>query len=607
MWTVFCFATFTVGFHILGYIDLVTDFRVVDPGLGSVILSVLLGLVFYGMKKWPAPVSEVAAKSRFYSAGRPFLPGNRLARSLTVTIIAILTAIALMLCAGFPRGYEAEAYHLPIGVHIFQAHSLKVWRVWETTFAHTFPANASLYFGYLLGFLPEHLVAMAGMVFLVPMGVASYGIARATGADDTASVLASLGLLTIPILLNPAFEAGSDVGGAAFLAVAIYFALKRPTGRQWDLIIAGLAGGLAFGFKSLHLIGMVFVALIVLCQAWNASEGHAVRRRLWRLAHPVVILLAATFLTAGFWPIRNYAELGNPLYPVYSPFFKLLGWKESWDFARVSNGTRQFGWVRSSAEWFVYPWIEWASGPDKPGLGPFFAATVPIACLGALIAGLKRDDDNWPTIVALLGGGLFILTVWWFLNDRQPRYFIGALVFLVPLVASTICQVTGRSRVVLENVVAVCIMTALLSIFSVELIRFGELFIYTKHFARSTFYGYPGTLDRLPPGATVMNLGHRTRNYSLFGATHRNRAVVYLEAFYAFGMLAPNADEAAQEGHLAYPLLRNAGITHILAEGNTMFSVDECVHLQKIAGLDKDLLGKALEKPISLYEVTFCR
>ena len=65
--------------------------------------------------------------------------------------------------------------------------------------------------------------------------------------------------MTIPILVTPAFEGGSDVGGAAFLAIAIYFAVARPTGRPWDLVLSGLAAGLAFGFKSLHIVGIGFL------------------------------------------------------------------------------------------------------------------------------------------------------------------------------------------------------------------------------------------------------------------------------------------------------------------------------------------------------------
>ena len=55
-------------------------------------------------------------------------------------------------------------------------------------------SERELYFGFLLGLTSEHLVAATGLVFLIPLAVATYGIGRATGADETASLLSVSGL-----------------------------------------------------------------------------------------------------------------------------------------------------------------------------------------------------------------------------------------------------------------------------------------------------------------------------------------------------------------------------------------------------------------------------
>jgi hypothetical protein len=611
-WMAFFFTSFFGGFFIVGYINIATDLPVVD----SLYASVVALVVFMGFGLWLATNRMPGLVKEGGNAGRShnfviqlFLPGNGLSRTLATASIVIFVLIALMLSAGFPRGYEAQAYHLPIAVHIFQAHSLKVWKVWKTVFFHAYPANASIYFGFLLGLTSEHLVAPAGLVFLIPLAVAAYGIGRATGADETASLLSALGLITIPILVAPAFDAVADVGGVAFLAIAIYFAVARPTRRPWDLVLSGLAAGLAFGFKSLHLVGIAFLFLVILLQAWSKPLKHTAVERLWSTIHPLSIFLSSTFATSGFWLVRNYAQLGNPLYPVHLRIFEIFGWTKG---DLPYNPQTQLIWVRSSAEWLVYPWVEWLRPGEnvfsKHGLGPFFAATVPVACLTALIGVLKRETKTWPVTFALLGGGLCVLAVWWILDDRQPRYFIGALVFLVPLVAWTMAQATGFSRRVFESIVAVCISSALLMTFSLQLIDFGTRFIYGKQFTRSGFYEYPEMLDRLPPESTVVNLGHRTRNYALFGSTHQNRVIVYTEALSALqaSLEGHNPDEAPQLVPLSHLVLHKIGATHLLTEGYPKLIPDECVALQKINSLDKDTLGNLLSSPISLYEIKFC-
>ena len=144
--------------------------------------------------------------------------------------------------------------------------------------------------------------------------------------------------------------------------------------------------------------------------------------------------------------------------------------------------------------------------------------------------------------------------------------------------------------------------------FSLQLIEFGTRFIYGKQFTRSAFYEYPEMLDRLPPESTVVNLGHRTRNYSLFGATRQNRVIVYSEALSALqaSLEEHDPDEAPQVVPLSYPVLHKISATHLLTEGYPKLIPDKCVALQKINSLNKDTLGNLLSNPVSLYEIKFC-
>jgi hypothetical protein len=615
-WVVFFFATFLGGFYVLGDINLATNLPVVDPRYGSVIVLValvLLGLVFRGR------VVSLLSLGGSISRGRPAgwqgsSLRNALGRGLPAVTLITFSLIALMLIVGFPRGFEPQAYHLPIGLYISQAKSLKIW---DTAYMHTFPANTSLYFGFLLGFMSEHLVAAAGLVFLLPLVGAVYELGRATGADRTASLLMALGLVTIPMIAFSSFEAGPDVAGAAFLAMAAYFAIVNAEKCPCHQMLSGLAAGLAFGFKSLHVVSIAFLLGLILWRVWRKSRGDGFSRRVWGMGGTTVIFLGAVLAMSGFWLVRNYVQLGNPVYPVHLPVvFDALGWTKAPDIDYVERGALQFEWVRSSSEWLVYPWVEWhyigENFKHSSGLGPFFAATVPVSCLMGLGGVIAWKGREWPMLAALLSGGLCVLLVWWVVGDHQPRYFMGALVFLVPLVAWTVSLTSGRSRQALEYLVMLCILIGLSIIFSKQLMEAGASFIYARQFTRQTFYGYPAMIDRLPPGSTVVNLGERIWNYALFGRIHRNRVVSYSEASRLFEQSPADGEQASEPGRVTFYLasspLAQMGATHVFTVGSPNVRHDDCILLHEIDRLDRDpVVQTILPKPQVLYEIQNCQ
>src|SRR5262245_1630724 len=122
-WVVFFFASFFGGFYILGYINLATDLPVVDTFYASIVaLVVFVGFGPWLTKRRPSPVRPGGNAERSHGSGfrLSLPPANGLGRTLALAGIVIFVLTALMLGTGFPRGYEPQAYHLPIAVHIFQ-------------------------------------------------------------------------------------------------------------------------------------------------------------------------------------------------------------------------------------------------------------------------------------------------------------------------------------------------------------------------------------------------------------------------------------------------------------------------------------------------------
>jgi len=290
--------------------------------------------------------------------------------------------------------------------------------------------------------------------------------------------------------------------------------------------------------------------------------------------------------------------------------FDIFGWTKAPDLDLTTHHWAQFQWVRSSIEWFVYPWVEWRDGGGSfyasSGLGAFFASMVPVACLSGLVGVMKRETEEWSVITLFLSGGALILIVWWVLDDREPRYAMGALPFLVPLVAWTVSQTQGRARKVYEVIAALCIVSMLFIIFSCQLVEFSARFLYARQFARHAFYLYPEMLDRLPPGSTVVNFAGRTLNYALYGKKHQNRIISYVDTCRTLEAQFCR-EEAPGGGSLAYATLRRLGATHIVTEGYPTLSLDECVRLQEIDQMEKQpIIGTFLPKPLTLYEIKYC-
>jgi hypothetical protein len=202
------------------------------------------------------------------------------------------------------------------------------------------------------------------------------------------------------------------------------------------------------------------------------------------------------------------------------------------------------------------------------------------------------------------------------LGDRQPRYFMGALIFLVPLVASTVSQTRGHSRTFFESVIALCIGYMLFVFFSQQLVEFGNTFIHSRNFTRHTFYDYPAAIDSLPRGSVVVNLSSRPYNYALYGKTLQNRVVNFMESIRLLALEPPkkawlwnlDAEQASDAYSLRFSTLKELGVTHLYTLGYPKLLLDKCVALQEIDQLGKNPVnGVSSAKPFILWDISYCR
>lgn len=436
-------------------------------------------------------------------------------------------------------------------------------------------------------------------VVLLDRGLAALQDAaeRLADADRQAALFACCGLLGVPMIAFSSAELGADVGGIAFAALALYFVLC-PLRPAVAMPLAGLCAGLAFGFKSLHLISAVAIGLLACARGAGLPGALRNGARFGGVA----------LLCGGFWLLRNALAFGNPLHPVGVPLVGAwLGWLPAADFDTALRATTQLEWVDSTWQWLVYPWTETQrygqNFKHSAGLGAFVAAVLP-ATAAALAAAFARDGIARHRIrAALLCAVLFIVAAWWLLGDRQPRYVLAALAPAMPLAAWTLTQAAGPWRRVFDTVLIVCIVAMLGVFLSRQVLQFGDRIVLSRQTARAAFYEYPELVDMLPAGATILNLADRSWHYPLAGAALSNRVVSMPQGRRLLGL--PPSLTAPRAVTLAAAPLRAAGVTHLFVAG-TALSIDACVRLDEAARLDRNPVnGMPLGSPRVLYAVHY--
>jgi hypothetical protein len=227
--------------------------------------------------------------------------------------VVVYELARLRLLVGHPLTHsDMLGFHLPGVARWIQTGT--VWQVDQFVpgFATAqYPGNGD--FIILSTILPWHDLAFArfpAVLFFALTGVAVYALALELGATRAAATTFAAAALVVPALSTLALEGMPDVITLSMLAIGSLFLIRHNrTSRTGELVLAGLALGLALGTKWYGLTAGAVLAVV-----WVAAQLIA-RARLARVARDGGVLLSVAALGGGFWLVRNLVESGNPLYP----------------------------------------------------------------------------------------------------------------------------------------------------------------------------------------------------------------------------------------------------------------------------------------------------
>jgi 4-amino-4-deoxy-L-arabinose transferase-like glycosyltransferase len=412
-------------------------------GRGSVLAASLL---------WLGAATLVPRGRAAPPAGDPRPEPEPVSRALAGVAVAAIALFAVAFAHNqlvlAPGSIDILNFHLPGVGRWLQTGSL--WDIHNyvpDTAAGNYPNNGDVLL--LAAVLPWHSDFLSHLVpylFYGLTGLSVYAVAAEAGAPRAAAASAACLVLAIPVVAVPALvNSFPDVVMLFGFGTGLLFLLRhRRTGATSDLALAGLAFGISFGTKW-YAVSAVAVAIGV----WVVAR--LLERRRWRpVARDAVIVVGLILLAGGFWLVRNWAESGNPFFPVKVELLGVTIFDAPRDTFREAIG---YSLAHYLTDWSI--WREWIVPQYRDSInlpGTLLAAGL-LVVIGLACRRPARERFGDPGLLvagiacALLLLGVYAITPYTaggadgmpVLVGPDARYAIPALLVAAVLIAWATC------------------------------------------------------------------------------------------------------------------------------------------------------------------------
>ena len=358
-------------------------------------------------------------------------------------------------------GVDPLTFHLPNVGRWIQNHTM--WQIdqFAPLLAHgNYPNNGDVVLlSTVLPWQNDFLVRLPITFFLATTAVAVFAIARELHASHAASVLAAAAVVSLPVVgLATIPRALPDSLMWTTFACGVLFGLRHArSGRRSDLVLAGIALGIAAGTK---WYGVSSVAVVV--AIWIVARLVVARRR-----HATAAGLRDATLLAGLsalgvlpWLVRNLLLSDNPVFPLKVSPLGLTIFDAPPDVIRDQAGF-------TIADYLGDPGVlRQLAGEIVEGLG-----VAPILCAVALLLAivLARRQGRAPDVrMLLLALSALVLALVYTVTPAtalglrgdpslaraNTRYAVPALLIAIPIVAWVAGRLPRLAGLVLEATLA---------------------------------------------------------------------------------------------------------------------------------------------------------
>ena len=233
----------------------------------------------------------------------------------TTIIVFLCTEIILNLTPPISR--DALIHHLAVP---------KLWlkhgRIYKIPWANYsyYPMNIDLLYALCLYFKNDIAPKFIHLTFGMGTGLLIYLYLKFRYGREW-GLLGMVIFITTPIVIWLSTTTYVDLGMTFFTTGSVLAFIKWRESEykafKW-LFISSLGMGIAVGSKYNALIAWFIVNLMVML-----SYVRDTKRQLDALQYGIVFFVI-TALVASPWYLKNYLQTGNPFYPLFSSFFKLL-------------------------------------------------------------------------------------------------------------------------------------------------------------------------------------------------------------------------------------------------------------------------------------------
>jgi hypothetical protein len=340
---------------------------------------------------------------------------------------------------------DTLAFHLPGVSRYIQTGSL--WHI-----AQYLPGQAQgnyPQYGDLLllaAVLPWHSTALIRYVdplLLAIAAVAVYALARELRASAPTALLAACGLVAIRPVVGPGLpDVITDPTLAAGFASGALFLMRHwRTRRRAELVLAGIAFGIALGTKWYGLTdvpALVVIWLIVALVVW--------RPRRQALADGAV-LIGVVALAGGIWMLRNLILTGNPVFDYRVRIFGLTIFPAPPNVLRSQLGFSLAHYFGDPSVLRRYAWPVFRS--DFGLIGALIAAGALAAVAWCVTAAARLRATRIDARIAILSAAAIALAALYTITpytaqgldgfpvliSANTRYATPALILAAPLLA----------------------------------------------------------------------------------------------------------------------------------------------------------------------------
>jgi hypothetical protein len=414
-------------------------------------------------------------------------------RRAGVAAVIMLAIAILLLTLTPPVDYDALAYHLRV-----PQQWLAQGRVFlpDDNYHTAFVGVNELLYLPLLSIGASSAPQVLNGILTLMVGVGVFAMAKVVAGARTAG-LAFVLLFGSAILFVTGTTPMVDVTLALVLVsatLALVLAWDRPGGSRL-VLIAGALTGVAMGVKYLGILYAVAMAPVFLMVAWRLSN-RSIRRSAFLLSATV----AAVFLVAAPWALKNVVLLGNPVFPFLSaprvePWLGGL-YPELTPHEVNAEGLRALVQIRKpfSLRRFILAPSTITSGAYSEASAPFWVLFLAPFALMAL--------PRWKATAVLappLIFGALLLSCWPYTNLRYLIPMIPGLTIGAAVIILLLHQRLGRiGRVSLIATVAILALPAPLTILHMSLDRASLAYVSGRESRQEYLHHYWETAQLMP-------------------------------------------------------------------------------------------------------------